>query len=773
MYRLLPVLLLCGFVLRAQRGMGELRLTVTDPAGLPLDASVELDSQASQVRQTLSTDREGRALARDLPFGVYRVQVGHSGFAPVAKMAEIRSAVPVEMRIVMAVAPVETTVVISDAATLLDPRTTGTIQHVGRQALREQPSASPGRAVAGTVVSQPGWLLEANGVLHPRGSQYDTQYVVDGIPITDNRSPAFAPALEAEDLQSMRISTANYPAEYGRKLGGVVEVDTAQDFRPGFHGTAGLEGGSFDTQTGFLAGQDVAGATAAGLQVEGARTSRYLDPPVEENYTNSATTAGVTARLEHDFTGSSARSDRLRFLVQRKRTGFLVPNEMPQEQAGQRQDGDNQETMGLVSWERVFSPRILSAVRAMARDLSARLWSNPLATPISAGQDRGFREGYASASLSAHYGRHDLKAGTDVVLTALGERFDYAITRPAFFGPDAPPVFSFLGRARGRQHAVFAQDWIRAGNWTVSAGLRWDYYNLLIRDSAASPRLGAAWYWPGASIVFRASYDRAFTTPAIENILLASSAAAQHLTERTTGLPVPPSRGNFYQAGFSKSLFGKLRLDASLYRRDIANMADDDVLLNTGVSFPIAFAKARIHGFEGKIEVPRWGPVSGFVSYSNMAGTGYLPITGGLFLKPDPNELLSGANSFPVTQDQRNTVQSRARVQPFARAWFAFGAWYGSGLPVELEDDSGDFTGQYSQRILDRVNFERGRVRPSHSFSVSAGVSLWAHERRTVRLQGDILNFTNQLNVINFAGLFSGTALAAPRSFSIRLQADF
>jgi hypothetical protein len=42
-----------------------------------------------------------------------------------------------------------------------------------------------------------------------------------------------------------------------------------------------------------------------------------------------------------------------------------------------------------------------------------------------------------------------------------------------------------------------------------------------------------------------------------------------------------------------------------------------------------------------------------------------------------------------------------------------------------------------------------------------------------VRLQADVLNLTNRLNVINFAGLFSGTALGPPRSVALRIQAAF
>jgi len=42
-----------------------------------------------------------------------------------------------------------------------------------------------------------------------------------------------------------------------------------------------------------------------------------------------------------------------------------------------------------------------------------------------------------------------------------------------------------------------------------------------------------------------------------------------------------------------------------------------------------------------------------------------------------------------------------------------------------------------------------------------------------VRFQADLRNLADRLNVINFAGLFSGTALAAPRSASARLTAEF
>jgi outer membrane receptor for Fe3+-dicitrate len=50
---------------------------------------------------------------------------------------------------------------------------------------------------------------------------------------------------------------------------------------------------------------------------------------------------------------------------------------------------------------------------------------------------------------------------------------------------------------------------------------------------------------------------------------------------------------------------------------------------------------------------------------------------------------------------------------------------------------------------------------------------VWKKEKQSLRLQADVQNLTDRLNVINFAGLFSGTAIAPPRSAAMRVQAEF
>src|SRR6185503_3522558 len=188
---------------------------------------------------------------------------------------------------------------------------------------------------------------------------------------------------------------------------------------------------------------------------------------------------------------------------------------------------------------------------------------------------------------SAEAGRHEIKVGGDLLHAPAREALQYHITDRSFFDPQTPVDFAFADRRSDREQALYAQDTFRAGNLTASAGLRWDRYRFVVDDAAFSPRLGVAWYWPAADLVVRASYDRAFQTPALENLLLASSPTVVLLGDEVVRLPVPPSVGNFYDAGFSKRLFGTLRIDVSHFRRDMTNFADDDVLLNSGVSFPI------------------------------------------------------------------------------------------------------------------------------------------------------------------------------------------
>ncbi|MGA2984128.1 MAG: TonB-dependent receptor [Terriglobia bacterium] len=765
-----------------QSNRGELRLRVTDPSGLGVKTTVHIISEANQYRKALATSDQGALDVQRLPYGIYRLEIVQPGFAAASASVSIRSSLPTEHTIQLKLPTVNQSVTISAAGTLMDPDQAGAVSQIGSDFVQNRISSLPGRSLQDLVNSQPGWLYEGNAVLHPRGSEYQTQFVVDGVPLTDNRSPSFGPEIEADDVQSMSIYTAGFPAEYGRKMGGVVEINTLQDSQPGFHGQVVLSGGSFGTAGAFAQAQYVWGKNTFGASASGDMTSHYLNPVVPENYTNTGTAGDFSVHYESDFTPK----DRLNLVVRHEFSRYDLPNEQVQQtwcySTGQtsgppcqRQNADNFETMGTVSYQHTFSPDVVASFHGMVRNNENGFWSNADSTPIQVFQRNGFREGYFKGTITLHRGHHEWKAGTESDNIFLHENFSYIIPNISMdtsqFDPGTPLTFVFAANRPDLEQSAFVQDLISLGNWTLSAGLRWDHYQLLLNRQAVDPRFSMARYFPSADFVLHFSYDRVFETPSFENILLSSSTATTALDTISLQLPVQPSEGNYYEGGVTKAFFKKFKLDANYFRRDVNNYADDNQINNTTISFPIAFQKAIIYGAEAKIDLPDWKRFSGFLSYSYTVGNAWFPVTGGLFLGDDAAIPTSG--HFPDSQDQRNTVRGRVRYQLAHRIWVAGGIQYDSGLPFDFDGAYAQALGEYGQQVVNRLDFPRGRIDPSFQVNASAGADIYKSDRLSMRLQVDGQNLTNVLDVIDFGGLFSGNAIGPSRSFALRLTTNF
>jgi hypothetical protein len=771
MKKLAMLLFLCGFSLQAQTNRGELNIRLTDPSGAGVKAAVQVSSDANQYRTVLQTDNQGNLIVQRLPFGPYTLAIEKPGFAPLTETIAIDSSIPIRHAVQLKLSRVTQAVAVKSQSTLIDPDQAGSVSQIGSDVIQHRLSSVPGRSLQDLVNSQPGWLYEGNAVLHPRGSEYQTQFVIDGIPLTDNRSPSFGPEIEADDVQSMSIYTAGIPAEYGRKMGGVVEVNTIQNQQAGFHGDLIAAGGSFDTASGFAGGQYTWGQNTIGASASGSRTNHYLNPVVPQNYSNTGTLGDFSLRYERDITPNDRLGLNLRHAISR----YDLPNEQVQQAAGQRQTADNLETMGFASYEHIFSSFTLADVRAMVRDNANDFNSNPQSTPVEVFQHNRFRESYVKASLTADRGRNEWKIGVESDNTFLHENLSYLITDPTRFDDGTPTTFAFAGQRPDLEQAAFVQDLLRLGNWTIGAGLRWDHYQLLLNKQAFQPRFSISRYLPSAGLILHFSYDRVFQTPSSENLLLSSSIQIESLDPDVfLRLPVQPSQGDYYEGGLTKAFSGEVRLDVNYFRRVVNNYADDDQIDNTTISFPIAFRKAVVYGAEGKLDVPAGKRFSGFLSYSYEVGNAWNPLTGGLFLGDNATEAEQQlAGHFPDSQDQRNTVRGRLRYQATSRLWFAGGVQYDTGLPFEFDGDPSTVLAEYGQQVLDRINFARGRIDPSFLLNASAGADLYRSDRITTRFQADGQNLTNILDVIDFGGLFSGNAIGPGRSAMLRLTTTF
>jgi hypothetical protein len=374
-----------------------------------------------------------------------------------------------------------------------------------------------------------------------------------------------------------------------------------------------------------------------------------------------------------------------------------------------------------------------------------------------------------------HHGANDWKVGTDAILRHVYERLDYTLTDAAFFDLGTQPQLHFAESLWDVEPAAFMEDTFHMGNWNAAAGLRYDGYSFVLRRHAWSPRIAVSRSLLTSRLLIHASYDRVFQFPAIENLLLASSSQLDAASSFVRRLPVEPARANYYEIGFATEIAGALRLTGNLFERRFVNAPDDDTLLNTGVSFPIAYATAEIHGEEVTLYLPAWQHVLAQLSYSNQVGTATGPITGGLFLGDSGTEELETSGRFPLSQDQRNTLRVHASWSPLPWLWLALRGQYNSGLPADVDSNTGiaQLTAEYGQSVVGRVDFSRGRVRPWSSIDAAFGAHLLQRADRRMDLNFDVANLANTLHVINFASLFSGTAIGAPRSYDARLQWTF
>jgi len=788
-------------------------LTVVDPTGSGVKSAVELVSQGNEYRNTFTTDDRGVLDAKRLPYGIYQVQIRTHGFAEDSETIEIRSALPLDRTIRLKLGSVSESVKVTASGTLIDPYRADSVNEMGTETIQTRLTALPGRSMQDLVNSEPGWLYEGNAVLHPRGSEYQTQFVVDGIPLTDNRSPSFGPEpAEGDDVESLKIYTAGIPAEYGRKMGGVVEINTLKSSNPGLHGQLTLFGGSYATGAIDTQDQYTWKGNTLGMGGSGNMTGHYLDPVVPENYTNSGTTGSFSVNYEREIT----EKDRLTLIVRHELAHYEIPNEMVQQNGaylpdsnnnvgcppvpaadepsdcvfipgGQLQTGDNFETMGSASYQHIFSADTIGWLRFMSRDNSTDFYSNPASWPLIATQHNDFKEIYFNSSVAVHHGRNEWKAGVESDAVFLHENTSYVMPDCADPADPQCPItlgifdtgattFAFTGSRPDLEQSAYVQDLIRLGKWTVSAGLRWDHYQLLLNQNAVSPRVAMSRYFPTLGLILHGSYDRIFQTPSFENILLSSSPAAESLDTGVPAvqLPVQPSHGNYYELGLTKAVFNHLRVDTNMFRRDMNNYGDDSQILSTGISFPIAFSKAILYGAEGKLEVQNWKGFSSIASYSYIVGNAFNPVTGGLFLGDDASAALTETTGHaPDSQDQRQTIRARGRYQAAPRMWVALGSDYNSGLPFQPDLTPQQYATEYGQVVINHLNFNRDRIRPYLTENASVGADLLKREKFSMKLQADGQNLSNTLEVIDFGGLFSGNAIGVSRSFSLRLTSSF
>jgi hypothetical protein len=779
---------------RAQSNTAIIRGAVTDKAGAVVSgAKVRLTNPITNYLQETGTDSQGAYRLIDVPFNDYLLTVETSGFEPLSREVIVRSNLVQQIDVQLGVAPIRQEVNVSGNHELIEPEKTAPTTVIDQNRILRFPTSQPSRSAEKIIATAPGWTEDANGRLHARGIEYQVQYSIDGIPITDTIADTFASAPDPRNFRSVEVSTANIPAEYGNKLAGIIAVTSRSGLEIPNAGSVTLSGGSFNTfETSF----DVGGHTKKFgyfISAAGSTSDRFLDPPAVENFHNNG--RAFKGFFKFDYTPSEKNLFRLNLFAGDQR--FDVPNLPDQQAEGQDQRRKTNDNMVSLSWEHFFSPNFESYLAGYERYNAAKLRSNAAAAPVFAEQSRHHSNYGLLGSLTWHKSRHTIKGGVEFTRFPVTESFTLSITNLDDLlakQPDLPEeaqqfifpkAFFFNDHRTGWEASAYIQDHITATrNLTFDLGVRFDSYHFLIEKNFASPRLGVAYRIEKTKTVLHAGYNRFLQTPALEDLLLSSSGDAQifspggegSINDPGKGAPVGPSREWQVNGGFQQQMGPYLRLDTDFYYRRFKDSPDIANFLETGIVFPVSLARNRSKGIETRLDLVRVSGLSGFVSYTNLHLYGFAPITGGLFLGEAIDLSMRAGQRVHNEEDQRNTAVFQFMYDRLpGKFWMAFGGRHDSGYSVETEPgkSAADFADEFSDKILDRVNFDQGFIKPHTVLDFSIGRDFHINEHLSLSGQFNIQNLADTFYLITFESVFSGTTIGRPRNYSGRLSFNF
>ena len=568
------ILLCCCMSAFAQTSIGELRIKVVDPSGLGIRTSVHITCDVNQYHNVLSTDADGALTVQRLSYGVYQLAVDQAGFAPETATVEVHSSIPVQHTIQLKISAVNESVNVQGQGTLIDPEQAGSVNTISSAEIQKRLSSLPGRSIQDLVNSQPGWLYEGNAVLHPRGSEYQTQFVIDGIPLTDNRSPSFGPEIGAERCR--------FDEHLHRRLSGRVRT---QDGRRGRTQHAARSAAWISWRVRSVRrklqhrrcisqGKYSWGKNVLGFTPRAHRPITISIRSVPENYTNSGTLGDFSVNYQRDLDAQrSSQLHRPKCAVairtaQRNRAADVVLRPRPERRLCQQQNANNFETMFITTYRaHLFAERgrRLSRHGAQQRQrlLFQRAFHADHCFPAQSVR-RDLLQGDASPLNS---GRNQWKVGVESDNTFLHENFNYNITDPSQFDPGTALTFSLPGAypSQGQrpdlEQSGFVEDLFGPGNWTINAGVRWDHYQLSVNRNSSARGFAVS---RGTSLrgdCWRHfAYDRVFQTPSFEN--LAPVQLCPDRDPRSTGSSCAsrsnPRTGDYYEGG---RVEGVLRAD--------------------------------------------------------------------------------------------------------------------------------------------------------------------------------------------------------------------
>ena len=200
---------------------------VTDNTGAVLPGvTVTITGPNLQGSRTAVTNERGEYTLSLLPPGNYRIEGVLSGLSP-AVQNNVRVSLDTTTRqdLVLGMGAVAEAITVTADAVVVDPTQTTVQQNFGTQHLKYAAIGTAGRTYQAVLTQAPGVTGGSNpNVLGANLGQ--NNYMLDGVNTTDPVTHTFGSNLPFDAIQEVSIQTLGKDAEYGRAIGGVVNVVT-------------------------------------------------------------------------------------------------------------------------------------------------------------------------------------------------------------------------------------------------------------------------------------------------------------------------------------------------------------------------------------------------------------------------------------------------------------------------------------------------------------------------------------------------------------------
>ena len=699
--------------------------TVLDPSGAVVpNATVDIHNPVSQFDRSTTTDSSGNFSIPNVPFNPYHMSVSAAGFSPYAQDIDVRSLVPLNVKVTLKVsASSEIVTVESEAGDLIENDPTFHTD-VDKAIVDRLPLESQSSSLSSAVtLATPGVAADSNGFFHGMGDHAENSFSLDGQPITDQQSKTFSNQVPLDAVQSIEVISGAPPAEYGEKASLIINLTTrsGQGVKQPT-GSVTTSYGSFGTSNvgvNFAYGGDKWGNF---ISANGLNSGRFLDPPEFTVMHAKGNEENLFDRVDYQIsTGDSVHVN-----LGYSRSWFQNPNSFDGQNAtawkglvvsnngldpngnpvGPTDQHAQIRTFNIApSWIRLISASTVLTVGGFVRRDHYNYYpsGNPFADLLpdlqsqTVGQDRLLTNGGMRSYISYVKGIHNVKAGAVYQQTFLDEHDTLGIVDPTFndpastnFNPVLAPydltrgghLFTFNGHTDVKLLSMYLQDAITKGNWAINVGLRGDFYNGLSTHKEAEPRIGIAYNIKRSNTVLRVSYARIMETPFNENLVLSSTGCANQVLNPLLGCngigvtPFQPGLRNEFHAGLQQA-FGKYLVFSGEYVwKYTHNGYDFSILGSTPITFPIEWHNSKIPGYAGRISVPNFHGFSALVVFSSVASRFFLPQIGGAGATPS-----APGGVFRIDHDEKFNQTTHLQYQPWQRGpWLGFNWRYDGGL---------------------------------------------------------------------------------------------